>query len=72
MANYNKFDTSVPVDKNALPPYYKFVMPKKMADCYLKSREGKERNIPWREYLAKIVNTEFGLRGTCVELSVED
>ena len=69
-----KFDnknTSVKVPKNACGPYYEYVMPKGMAEAYLDQRKGAEKGVNWRDYLAGVVNTEFGILGTCVSLVVE-
>lgn len=68
---FDNKDTSVAVDKNACGPYYEYVMPRGMAETYLEKRGKGEKGTPWRQYLANIVNEEFGLRGTCVALSVE-
>jgi len=50
-------------------------MPKAMAETYLEFRREHgskaDKGMPWRDYLAKIVNTEFGIRGTCSSLVVE-
>lgn len=69
-----KFDnknTRVRIAKGSLGPFYEYVMPKQMAETYLEKRRDADKGTPWRDYLAAIVNTEFGIRGTCASLVVE-
>ena len=72
-----KFDnnnTSVNVAKNSPLPYYEYIMSPEMAQAYLNQRaehgSKAEKGMAWRDYLASIVNTEFGIRGTCTSLVV--
>lgn len=69
-----KFDnknSKVRIKKGSVGPFYEYTMSKKMAEYYLENRKGADRGVPWRDYLAAIVNTEFGIRGTCASLVVE-
>ena len=72
---FDNKDSSVRVSKNAYGPFYEYAMPKAMAETYLEFRREHgskaDKGMPWRDYLAKIVNTEFGIRGTCSSLVVE-
>ena len=43
-----------------------YKMPEKMAQAYIKMHKGKIPNI--NDYLCKIVNEEFGLKGHCVKV----
>lgn len=51
------------------PPYYEYVMPKGMAAELLENRSGDERKMRPHDYLVKVVNEQFGIRGTCVKVS---
>lgn len=51
------------------PPYFEYVMPKEMAKELLESRHGDEKKMRPHDYLVKIVNEQFGIRGTCVKVS---
>lgn len=72
---FDNKDSSVRVSKDAVAPFYEYTMPQAMAESYLNFRREHgtkaEKGMPWREYLAYIVNTEFGLRGTCAALVVK-
>lgn len=71
---FDNRDSSVPIAKNAPLPYYEYTMTPAMAQYYMdfRAKHGTkvEKGMPWRQYLAKIVNTEFGIRGTCTSLVV--
>lgn len=54
---------------NQYPPYYEYVMPKEMASELLASRGGEDRKMRPHDYLVKVVNEQFGIRGTCVTVS---
>lgn len=43
-----------------------YKMPEKMAQAYIKMHNGKIPNV--NDYLCKIVNEEFGLKGHCVNV----
>ena len=45
-----------------------YKMTKEMADAYLKSRKGDDKKKHQQEYLCEVVNTEFGIKGTCVKV----
>lgn len=71
---FDNNDTSVRVAKNAPLPYYEYIMSPEMAQTYLNHRAEHgtkaEKGMAWRQYLADIVNKEFGIRGTCASLVV--
>lgn len=48
--------------------YIEYKMPKEMADMYLKLHKGKVPNV--NDYLCKIVNEEFGLKGLCTKVLI--
>lgn len=45
-----------------------YKMPERMAQAYLKMRKGDDMKRNPQEYLCKIVNEEFGLKGHCVKV----
>lgn len=45
-----------------------FKMPAEMAQAYLKLRKGTETKMRPDDYLCKVVNEEFGLKGYCVKV----
>lgn len=45
-----------------------YEMPKVMAKQILATRKGTEANMPPQEFLKKVVNEEFGLKGNCVRV----
>ena len=48
----------------------KYVMPQAMVDFLMKQRKGDENKMNRDDYLKKVVNEQFGLRGTCTEISI--
>lgn len=54
---------------NQYPPYYEYVMPKEMASELLANRGGEDKKMRPHDYLVKVVNEQFGIRGTCVTVS---
>lgn len=44
---------------------FEYKMSEEMAKNYLKENKGK-KNV--QEYLCNIVNTQFGIKGTCVRI----
>lgn len=72
---FDNNDTRVRIAKNAVGPFYEYTMSRDMAQTYMdwRTKHGsrEEKGMPWRDFLAKIVNTEFGIRGTCASLVVE-
>lgn len=50
---------------------FKYKMSKEMADAYLKSRSGDEKNKHPQEYLCMVVNNEFGVKGNCIQVIID-
>ena len=53
-------------------PYYggiEYEMTKTMAKELLNERKGAERNMHPQEYLCKVVNETFGLKGHCTHVT---
>ena len=48
--------------------YFKYKMTKEMANAYLSARKGDEKKKDPQEYLRQIVNDNFGVKGTCIEV----
>ena len=48
--------------------YFKYKMTKEMSDAYLKGRKGTDKNKQPQEYLCDVVNSEFGIKGTCTRV----
>ena len=52
-------------------PFYspiEYEMPKEMARMLLAERKGGDRNMHPQEYLKKVVNETFGIKGYCVKV----
>lgn len=47
-----------------------YKMPKKMAQALLKNRHGADVKMQPNDYLCKIVNEEFGLKGYCTNVLI--
>ena len=47
---------------------FEYKMTKEMADAYLKGRKGTDKNKHPQEYLCNVVNSEFGIKGTCTRV----
>lgn len=45
-----------------------YKMPKEMATMYLKTAKGEFAKKYPKEYLIKVVNEEFGVKGTCINV----
>lgn len=45
-----------------------YKMPKEMAAMYLKTAKGDFAKKHPKEYLIKVVNEEFGVKGTCINV----
>lgn len=45
-----------------------YKMPKEMANMYLKTAKGEFAKKYPQEYLIKVVNEEFGVKGTCINV----
>lgn len=48
-----------------------YKMPVNMAKMYLGTRNGEEKKTRPNDYLCKVVNEEFGLKGNCVKVIIE-
>lgn len=48
----------------------KYVMTKAMVDFLMTQRKGEEKKMKRDDYLKKVINEQFGLRGTCTEISI--
>lgn len=48
--------------------YIEYKMPKQMAQEYLKLRKGEEQKMRPNEYLCKVVNENFGIKGYCTNV----
>lgn len=51
---------------NSKAGFIEYKMPAQMAQAYIKMHKGKIPNV--NDYLCKIVNEEFGLKGYCVKV----
>lgn len=47
---------------------FEYKMTKEMADAYLKSRKGTDKNKHPQDYLCQVVNNEFGIKGNCTRV----
>lgn len=65
-------DTIVMPTPNQNPPFYEYVMPKDMIKDLLEKRDGEEKKLRPHDYLVKVVNEEFEIRGTCVRVTCND
>jgi hypothetical protein len=45
-----------------------YKMPMEMAQAYLRAAKGDEAKMNRNDYLCKVVNEEFGLKGLCVNV----
>lgn len=45
-----------------------YEMPKGMAKEILKTRKGTDQNMHPQEFLCKVVNEEFGIKGYCTKV----
>ena len=55
-------------EKKIMNGTIEYKMPKEMASMYLKTAKGDFAKKHPQEYLIKVVNEEFGIRGTCVNV----
>jgi len=55
-------------EKKIMNGTIEYKMPKEMASMYLKTAKGDFAKKHPLEYLIKVVNEEFGIRGTCVNV----
>jgi len=47
---------------------FEYKMSTRLYDEYLKSRKGEDKKLPPQEFLCKVVNQEYGIKGTCVKV----
>ena len=45
-----------------------YEMNKEMAKQILATRKGVDQNVPPQEFLCRVVNEEFGIKGNCVRV----
>ena len=58
-----------PVDmKITSTDLYTYKMPETMAKEYLANRRGEEAKIHPSQYLCDVVNSNFGVKGQCIEV----
>lgn len=55
-------------EKKIMNGTIEYKMPKEMASMYLKTAKGEFAKKHPKEYLIQVVNEEFGIRGTCVNV----
>lgn len=48
----------------------KYVMSKEMAEFLMTQRKGDEKKMKRDDYLKKVINQQFCLRGECVEVTI--
>lgn len=47
---------------------FEYKMSARLYDEYLKSRKGEDKKLLPQEFLCKVVNQEFGIKGICVKV----
>jgi folylpolyglutamate synthase/dihydropteroate synthase len=74
-SEFNTLFTSKANKKNSqlivAKPYedvFKYEMPNEMAKSYLKERKGSDVKMDANDFLCKVVNDNFGLKGRCVKV----
>lgn len=55
-------------EKKIMNGTIEYKMPKETAAMYLKTAKGEFAKKHPKEYLIKVVNEEFGVKGTCVNV----
>lgn len=55
-------------EKKIMNGTIEYKMPKEMATMYLKTAKGEFAKKHPKEYLIQVVNEEFGVKGTCVNV----
>ena len=55
-------------EKKIMDGTIEYKMPKEMASMYLKTAKGEFAKKHPQEYLIKVVNEEFGIKGTCINV----
>lgn len=48
--------------------FFEYKMSVEMMQNYLKMRKGKDKSADPQEYLCKIINEEFGVKGKCIKV----
>lgn len=48
-----------------------YKMSKEMANFYLKNRKGEDKKKRPQEYLCKVVDEEFGIKGNCTKVIID-
>ena len=54
--------------RNKAKDTFEYKMTARLCDEYLKSRKGEDKRLPPQEFLCKVVNQEYGIKGTCVKV----
>lgn len=49
---------------------FEYKMSKEMANEYLKNRKGSDKNKHPQEFLCNLVNTAFGIKGSCTRVVI--
>lgn len=57
--------------ENQYGPYFEYNMSKAMASDLLTNRIGEDKKMRPHDYLVKVVNSEFGVMGTCIKVNVD-
>ena len=52
--------------------YYEYKMPRLMAETLLKERKGEGKKMDTQKYLCDVVNSEFGIKGYCTKVLIND
>ena len=55
-------------EKKIMNGTIEYKMPKEMAEMYLKTAKGEFAKKHPKEYLIEVVNEEFGIKGTCINV----
>ena len=64
-------NTYVAPKSNQYGPYVEYTMTKDMAKYFLDNRDGNEKKVRPHAYLVQVVNEQFGILGTCVQVVIE-
>lgn len=56
------------VEKYNKSGYIEYKMPEKMAQAYLSERKGEDAKMHPNDYLCRLVNETFGLKGYCTRV----
>lgn len=47
---------------------FEYKMSEQLVQTYLKMRKGKDKTADPQEYLCKIINEEYGIKGNCTKV----